>query len=106
MTPRSSAVPVVWARVDDDFYVATRAGEFHGFVDRRAEGTFSVFDQYSRFVGGYPRLADAQAVLAVEPAPAPARAAWRRRIPFLATATLTAVVGASLMTAGVASAFV
>lgn len=97
--------PVVWARVDDDFYVATRRGEFHGFVDRRSADTFSVFDQYSRFVGGYPRLDEAKNALAVDRPPRQ-RGRVRRRLPFFATASVTAVLGATLMTAGVLSPLV
>lgn len=102
MTAPLSDATVVWSRVDDDFYVATRGGEFHGFVDRRSADTFSVFDQHSRFVGGYPRLDDAKNALGPVRRPQ-RRRILRRRLPFFATASATAALGVTLMTAGVLS---
>lgn len=67
-TPLAELVPAraTWARVESGFHVASRAGEFVGYVDQTADGAFLAFDGRSTPVGRYDTLKDAQrAVLSV-----------------------------------------
>ncbi|MEU1972609.1 peptide ABC transporter permease [Microbacterium sp. NPDC019599] len=51
---------VTWAQPEGGFYVASRAGEFVGYVDTTADGHFIAFDGRSTPVGRYARLAEAK----------------------------------------------
>lgn len=64
--PRSVGAPLVWTRIDDDLTVATREGDFAGYIDRRAPGSFFVFDHRSRHVGTFPHAVSARSALGVE----------------------------------------
>jgi len=67
-TPLAELVPTraTWARVESGFHVASRAGEFVGYVDQTADGAFLAFDGRSTPVGRYDTLKEAQrAVLSV-----------------------------------------
>lgn len=64
--PRPVVGALVWTRIDDDLAVATREGDFAGYVDRRAPGSFFVFDHHSRHVGTFSHAADARSALGVE----------------------------------------
>ena len=46
---------VVWARVEEDFHVATQRGEFLGYIDRQA-GVFFAYDERPHFIGRFPTL--------------------------------------------------
>jgi hypothetical protein len=99
--PEPASRPVLWTQVEPGFHVAGRDGEFVGYVDTSADGTFVAFDGTSALVGRYPRLSLAKdAVIAASTrsadtaSPTPAR-----RIVFAATA-VTALTGI-LLIAGV-----
>lgn len=93
-----------WARVDSGFHVASRAGEFLGYVDRSADGSFLAFDGRSTPVGRYDTLREAQrAVLSVDAlAAGKARVLSRRsRRAFQRAAAASGVVAGGLaLTAG------
>lgn len=46
---------VVWARVEEDFHVATQRGVFLGYIDRQA-GDFFAYDERPHFIGRFPTL--------------------------------------------------
>jgi hypothetical protein len=54
-TARAGRLPlvpdIVWSRIDDDLIVATRAGAFAGYIDRRSAATYVLFDDHARQVG-------------------------------------------------------
>lgn len=54
----------VWARVDEDFFVASGNGEFWGTVDRRPDGSFVARDMHSVVLGIHGSLGDAMAAVA------------------------------------------
>ena len=64
-----SATEATWARVEDDFYVGSRNGQFLGYVEREEGGAFVARNMYSQVVGEYPTLNEARR--AVDGAPAP-----------------------------------
>ncbi|GAA5031518.1 peptide ABC transporter permease [Microbacterium fluvii] len=49
-----------WARVDSGLYVASREGEFVGYVDTAPGGSYIAFDGHSTPVGRYDDLRAAQ----------------------------------------------
>lgn len=55
---------VVWARVDDGFYVASRPGHFLGCIDRQEDGRFLALDTHTRPIGTFTDLAEARAAVA------------------------------------------
>lgn len=74
--PDRPGARVVWARVEDGFHVASRDGEFLGYIDRDPDGMFAAHDLYSRPLGMFPALVAAMvAVTDVSPAPVP-RPRW------------------------------
>ncbi|MBS1905092.1 MAG: hypothetical protein JST33_00680 [Actinobacteria bacterium] len=78
---------ITWKQADHDVYVATRDGEYAGFVS--VDGTTHVLhDRHSRRLGSYPSLSAARSALesfgaparpAPDPSGAPAAAAAARR---------------------------
>ena len=44
---------IVWSRIDADLSVATRGGDFAGYVDRRSIGAFLAFDPHGRHIGTF-----------------------------------------------------
>lgn len=50
---------VMWARVDDGFYVGSLPGRFLGCIDRQEEGDFLALDVHARPIGEYANLAQA-----------------------------------------------
>lgn len=61
-----------WAHIESGFHVASRSGEFLGYVDRSKDGSFLAFDGRATPVGRYETLKEAQrAVLSVPAVPAP-----------------------------------
>jgi hypothetical protein len=92
---------LTWRRVESHLHVASRDGEFAGFVEENADGTFVAFDQLSTPVGRYTTLARAQHALTTT---APVRDRRRRRALRISRGAATvagAVAGVALMTAGV-----
>lgn len=55
---------VVWARVDDGFYVASRPGHFLGCIDRQDDGSLLALDTHTRPIGTFTDVADARAAVA------------------------------------------
>lgn len=55
---------VVWARVDDGFYVGSRPGHFLGCIDRQDDGRFLALDTHTQPIGTFAHLADARAAVA------------------------------------------
>ncbi|MFG6503082.1 hypothetical protein [Microbacterium sp. P05] len=47
---------VVWARVEDGFHVASRDGEFLGYIEQVKGEIFVACDKYSRTVGKFDDL--------------------------------------------------
>ncbi len=54
---------ITWARIEDDFFVGSRDGEFLGFIDIEESGMYVVCNQFSRPVGQYSELDSAMAAL-------------------------------------------
>ncbi|WP_053352577.1 hypothetical protein [Leucobacter musarum] len=65
MSDRTPAHPgdITWARIEDDFFVGSRGGEFLGSIDREAPGTYVVCDQFSQPIGEHANLEAAMAAL-------------------------------------------
>ncbi|MFD5601213.1 hypothetical protein ACFWHR_14285 [Leucobacter sp. NPDC058333] len=65
MSVSGSELPgaITWARIEDDFFVASRDGEFLGFIDVEATGGYAVCDQYSRPIGHFAELDAAMTAL-------------------------------------------
>ena len=61
-TPRPDT-GVTWARVEDGFHVASRRGEFLGYVDRQSDGGYLAFDAFSRMVGRFRGIAAAMSAV-------------------------------------------
>ena len=95
-----------WARVDAGFQVASREGEFLGYVDRSADGSYLAFDGRSTPVGRYESLRAAQrAVISVDDrlstTRAPRTLSPRSRRAFQRAAVVSGVVAGGLaLTAG------
>lgn len=99
-----SALPVLnrptWAQPASGLYVASRAGEFVGYIDTTADGHYIAFDGRSTPVGRYVVLAEAKRAVLTAGGP--------RRVPlyglerrFHAAAAATGAVAAVLLaTAG------
>ena len=58
---------ITWMRVEDGFYVASRAGEYVGFAERTTDGHFLGFDSRSTPIGRYADLKEAQRAVASAP---------------------------------------
>jgi hypothetical protein len=54
---------VVWARVDDGFYVGSIPGRFLGCIDRQADSEFVALDVHARPIGTYSHLAAAMSAV-------------------------------------------
>ena len=54
---------VQWNEVEPGFRVGTREGEYLGFIESTASGTFVAVDGYSTPVGRYDTLREAQRAL-------------------------------------------
>lgn len=63
METETPAHDVVWARVDDGFYVGSRPGYFLGCIDRQEDGQFVALDTLTRPLGTFAQLADAMAAV-------------------------------------------
>jgi len=63
---------LTWMRVEDGFYVASRAGEYVGFAERTTDGHFLGFDSRSTPIGRYADLKEAQRAVATAPIDEPA----------------------------------
>lgn len=61
---RVSPDAITWSKVDTDFYVASRAGEYVGSVDGTVDGHFIGFDATSTPIGRYADLKEAQRAVA------------------------------------------
>lgn len=84
-TGRGTAA-IVWSRIDSDVSVATRHGDFAGYVDRRGAAEFVVFDQHSRHMGTFPTLEAAHLALGSSvPTQNPSLSWWGRCARSLAT---------------------
>lgn len=93
---------LTWTEVEPGFHVASRSGEFGGFVERTGDGSFVAFDEYSSPIGRFPHLAAAQRSLATTTTPANERR--RRRLAHagrVAGLVAGGVAGTMLLTAGV-----
>lgn len=91
-----------WSEVEPDFHVGARDGEFVGYVDTNADGTFVAFDGHSTAVGRFRTLADAKASLLTTDHPANVRRDRLARRVMLGVATGAGSIAAGLaLTAGV-----
>ena len=100
--PAWSAHPLIspavrWNEVQPGFRVGTRAGEYLGFIESTAYGTFVAVDGYSTPVGRYDSLREAQrALLEVKRVGTRRRPASAERMA-RRLATSSGVVAATLM---------
>ena len=85
-TAGRATAAIVWSRLDSDVSVATRHGDFAGYVDRRGPAEFIVFDHHSRHVGTFPTLDAAHLALGSSaPTRNPSHSWWGRCVRSLAT---------------------
>ncbi|WP_425837150.1 peptide ABC transporter permease [Microbacterium sp. PA5] len=91
-----------WAHVESGFHVASRAGEFLGYVEQWRDGSFLAFDGRSTPVGRYDTLKEAQrAVLSVPTTPPPDARTRRVTRTLRRAAVVSGVVAGGLaLTAG------
>lgn len=103
-TPLLHSLPIVtWAPVEDGLVVGSRRGEFVGFVESTADGSYVAFDSRAQPIGRYATLASAKASTGTVDAD-PRTAQRRRRLEraLFAGATVSgAVAGAMVLAAGV-----
>ncbi|UOQ60239.1 hypothetical protein MUN76_14560 [Leucobacter rhizosphaerae] len=52
---------VLWARVDEGFYVCSQEADFLGYVDQDSESRSVAYDMFGRAVGSFASLQDAMA---------------------------------------------
>ena len=61
--PHSPSSDVLWACVEEGFHVGSRGGDFLGYVDRHANGTYAAFDARSHALGNFETLDGATAAV-------------------------------------------
>jgi hypothetical protein len=54
---------VTWARVEEGFYVASRDGEFCGYIEVGSDGAFEAFDHFAQHLASAQDLAAAMRVV-------------------------------------------
>lgn len=93
---------LTWTEVEPGFHVASRGGEFGGFVERTADGSFVAFDEYSSPIGRFTGLSEAQGSVTTTTTPANERRRRRlARTGRVAALAAGGVAGTLLLTAGV-----
>lgn len=93
---------LTWTEVEPGFHVASRGGEFGGYVERTGDGSFVAFDEYSTPVGRYATLTAARRSLATTDTPRNRRRRDRvRRVRQTAALAAGTVAGMLLLTASV-----
>lgn len=103
-TPLLHSLPIVtWAPVEDGRVVGSRRGEFVGFVEATADGSYVAFDSRAQPIGRYDTLASAKASTGtVSPDPKTARRRRGVERALFAGATVSgAVAGIMVLAAGV-----
>ncbi|WP_336660424.1 hypothetical protein [Leucobacter sp. USHLN153] len=65
---------ITWARIEDDFFVGSRDGDFLGFIDREEPGAYVVCDQFSNRIGQFGELESAMEALREASSDAPSDA--------------------------------
>ncbi|MET0302586.1 MAG: hypothetical protein ABW040_00920 [Microbacteriaceae bacterium] len=58
-TERDRQHAAVWSRVERDFYVGSRGGNFIGHIELLPGGRWEAHDSSSRALASYPQLSDA-----------------------------------------------
>lgn len=91
------------AQVDQGFYVASREGEFIGYIDTTADGCFVAFDGRSTPIGRYATLADAKAALFDPPVIVREK---RARVGHAMTVAAASVAGFTAIASGLAVSLV
>lgn len=76
--PDSTDASLSWKQAADDVYVATRDGEFAGFISVDAQ-EHVVHNRHSRRIGSYATMAAARAALCGGSS-RPRRTTWRDRL--------------------------
>ncbi len=66
---RTTAGAITWARVEEGFYVGSRAGEFLGYIEKELDGTHSAYDMHAHAAGNFADRISAMNVLAAQPLP-------------------------------------
>lgn len=102
--PLLHSLPVVtWAPVEDGLVVGSRRGEFVGFVESTADGSYVAFDSRAQPIGRYATLASAKASTGtVDTDPRSARRRRRvERVLFTGATISGAVAGVMVLAAGV-----
>lgn len=74
-TATLGAPPVTWTRVGAGFHVASRPGEYVGFVERTPAGAYAAFDAFSTRIAVLETLEDARAAVLAPGTAAHARVA-------------------------------
>jgi len=102
--PALELVPsrATWAHVESGFYVASRAGEFLGYVEQSRDGSYLAFDGRSTPVGRYDSLKDAQRAVLSVPTTGPMDARARKVTSALRRVAVVSgvVAGGLALTAG------
>lgn len=97
-----SLAPVDWREVEPGFHIASRGGEFAGFVEVTSDGSHVAFDEFSTPIGRFPDLRAARSSLSTTASPTNERRRARlRRIRQTAAAVAGGVAGTLALTAGV-----
>jgi len=98
--PSLRTTRVTWVTVEKGFHVASRAGEFVGFVEQTSDGHFVGFDGRSTPVGRYESLDEAQRAVQQVPAEEPAISP-RAEGAFRAAASVSGLVAVGTLAAAV-----
>ena len=68
MPDRKADAGTVWSRVEDGFHVASRDGNFLGYIDRQRDGRYLAFNMRSEAIGQFADLVAAMRAVAAAPA--------------------------------------
>lgn len=63
MSTGSELSDMVWARVDDGFYVGSLPGRFLGCIDQKSPREFVALDVHARPIGSFPHLESAMSAV-------------------------------------------
>jgi hypothetical protein len=95
--PPLTALAVRWNEVEPGFRVGTRGGEYLGFIESTAYGTFVAVDGHSTPVGRYDSLREAQRALLEVKRMGKRRSSASAELMARRLATSSGVVAATLM---------
>lgn len=61
---------ITWAKVEENFYVGSRQGEFLGYIDKTGDAVFVATDMVSRQLGEFASLTEAMDAVSLVEQPA------------------------------------